>query len=139
MGRKFSRHAHIKQATLSLCNERPVLKLSFTGESLSHFGGLPLLAKIEKVTGLIAGAAAKINDHRTQSLIDYNMAQLLKQSVFLAATGNPDTNDSDIFGSDPALRGALELADDETAIFCLPDMLKRWRCCYYFRECHQLQ
>lgn len=115
MGRKSSRHAHIKQATLRLCNERPALNMSFTGESLSHFGGLPLAAKIEKLTGLIEGAAAKINDHRTQSLIDYNTAQLLKQCVFLTATGNPDTNDADIFGSDPALLEALELANDETA------------------------
>lgn len=101
-----------RQAKLRLSNGLPDLKMSFIAEALSPFGGLPLLEKIAAVTGLIDGMASKMKDHRTQSLIDYNKAQLLKQWVLLVATGNPDTNDADKLRYDPSLMVSLGLDPD---------------------------
>lgn len=103
-----------KQARLSLSNERPDLRISFTAGALSPFGGLPALAKVAKIVGLIEGAAKRLSDHRTQGMIDYNKFELLKQCVLLFATGNSDTNDADKFRFDPALAEALELGEGES-------------------------
>lgn len=103
-----------KQARLSLSNDLPDLQISFTAGALSPFGGLPVLAKVEKLVGLIEGAAERLSDHRTQGMIDYNKFQLLKQCVLLCATGNADTNDADKFRLDPALIEALELEEGES-------------------------
>ncbi len=102
----------IPQATLTLSNDQPELDVSFTAGAISPFGGLPLLEKIARITGLLDGAAAILTDHRTQSLIDHNNVKLLKQCVLLTATGNPDTNDADRFRYDPALLVALGLDVD---------------------------
>lgn len=61
------------------------------------------MEKISQITGLLEGAASRIKDNRTQSMIDYNKLALLKQCVLLTATGNPDTNDADRHRLDPSL------------------------------------
>jgi len=88
--------------------------MSFTAGALSPFGGLPMLAKVVKIVGLLEGAAARMSDHRTQGLIEYNKFQLLRQCVLLCAAGYSDTNDADKFRLDPALEEALELKGDES-------------------------
>jgi hypothetical protein len=100
------------QASLVLSKDAPQLNVSFTAGAISSFGGLPLLEKIARVSGLLDGAASRLKDHRTQSLIDYNKLTLLKQCVLLTAAGNPDTNDADRFRFDPALLVALGLDVD---------------------------
>ena len=114
MKKQFRRGGQEKQARLSLSNERPELQISFTAGALSPFGGLPSLAKVAKLVGLIEGAAERLSDHRTQGLVDYNKFQLLKQCVLLTTVGNADTNDADKFRMDPALIEALELKDGES-------------------------
>lgn len=111
---QFRTKKRIKQAKLKLGRHQPEIIMSFTAEGLSPFGGLPALEKINKITGLIDGMAGKINDHRTQSLINYNKLDLLKQIVFLAATGNADTNDADKFRFDPACLVSMGLDPDDT-------------------------
>lgn len=101
-----------RQASLRLSKEVPELEISFTAGALSPFGGLPILEKISRMTGLLEGAAACLKDHRTQSLIGHNKLDLLKQCVLLTATGNADTNDADRFRFDPALLAALDLELD---------------------------
>jgi len=114
MSKQFRRVRREKQARLSLSNGRADLRMSFTAGALSPFGGLPVLAKVVKLVGLIEGAAARMSDYRTQGLIDYNKFQLLRQCVLLCAAGYSDTNDADKFREDPALEEALELKEDET-------------------------
>lgn len=109
MNKQFRRVRHEKQARLRLSNARPELQLSFTAGALSPFGGLPPLAKVVKIVGLIEGAAERMSDHRTQGLIDYSKFQLLRQCVLLCAAGYSDTNDADKFRLDPALEEALEI------------------------------
>lgn len=50
--------------------EKPVV-VSFDGEDVSGNAGLLLAAQVEKLTGLISGAAERLADHRTQSLIKH--------------------------------------------------------------------
>lgn len=113
MRKQFRGQRKEKQARLSLSNARPELRVSFTAGALSPLGGLPVLAKVVKIAGLIEGAASRLSDHRTQGLIDYNKFQLLRQCVLLCATGNSDTNDADKFRLDPALIEGLELKEGE--------------------------
>ena len=109
---KSSSTTAFAQASLALSKEKPQLEIAFSAGALSPFGGLPLLEKLARMTGLIDGAAARLKDHRTQSLIDYNKLLLLKQCVLLTATGNSDTNDADRYRFDPACLTALGLNVD---------------------------
>lgn len=93
--------------TLRVSKDQKPLKLSFSADGLSGFGGLPLLEKVSRVTGFFDGAASKLQDHRTQSLIDHNKIRLLRQAVMLTATGYADSNDSDKHRQDPVCQEVI--------------------------------
>lgn len=45
--------------TLRVSKDQKPLKLSFSADGLSGFGGLPLLEKVSRVTGFFDGAASR--------------------------------------------------------------------------------
>ncbi len=83
------------------------------------------MAKIAKLSRLIEGAAEKFKDDRTTGgLITYNRLKKLNQCVMLTVTGNPDTNDADIFRYDPALLEALEVDPEGGGLASQPTIVR---------------
>jgi hypothetical protein len=95
----------IGQLELNLL-EQPIV-VSFDGEDVSGNAGLLIAAQIEKLTGLIAGAAERLIDHRTQSLIKHSQCELVAQRVYQIMAGASAADDSDYARHDPALKAAV--------------------------------
>lgn len=78
--------------------------VSFDGEDVTGNAGVLLLAQAEKLTGLLSGAAKRLNDHRTATLIKHNQFELISQRVLQIAAGLPAADDSDFLRYDPAIK-----------------------------------
>lgn len=101
--KKSSAKQRVGQLELDLVANKAVT-VSFDGEDVSGQGGTLVLAQIEKLSGLIKGAAARLADHRTASLVKHSMFELVMQRVMQIVAGSPAGSDSDSLKSDPAIK-----------------------------------
>ena len=95
-----------KQVLLSLDDGKPVV-ISRNGGNLTPLGGLPVLAKVERMFKLVEGASERLKDHRTQALIDHNAFDNMLARVSQIAAGLADANDADLVRKDAGLKKAL--------------------------------
>lgn len=109
----------VGQLKLVLPETKPVV-VSFDGEDVSGNGGALLIAQAEKVTKLIAGAAACLQDTRTASLIKHNQFQQVMQRVLQIISGYSATSDSNVLRSDPALKLSAGLNPSERDLASQP-------------------
>lgn len=79
----------------------------FDGGDISGNGGLMLLSKLAKKTGLIERFAKCLTDRRSQHLVDYSLEDLCLQRVLQISCGYEDTNDVAHLKSDPMFKLAL--------------------------------
>lgn len=101
--KKSSAKQRIGQLKLDLLEPKEIL-VSFDGEDISNNIGTLLLAQIEKLNGLIKGAAERLDDHRTGSLVKHSKFELVMQRVMQIVAGLPAGSDSDLLRSDPAIK-----------------------------------
>jgi hypothetical protein len=99
------------QVTLSLGDGKPLV-VRKNGGNLTPLGGLPLLGKIERLVGLIRGATERLKDHRTQSLVDHKLFDVVCARVYCVSAGLPAADDADSIRKDAALKKAI-LQDPE--------------------------
>jgi len=102
------------QVTLNLGDGKPLL-IRRGNESLSPFGGLPLIAKVERLVKIVAGAVERLNDRRTQALIDHQQFDLVFARVLQISAGLADGNDADLVADDGAMLKSLG-RDPETGL-----------------------
>ena len=62
--------------------EKPV-KVSFTAPELSNLGGLSLIAKCDKESGLCDKFASLIPEWRNETLLVHSLPQLVRQRVYV--------------------------------------------------------
>lgn len=148
--KKSSADQRISQLSLDILPQKDVT-VAFDGEDVSGNAGLLLVAQAERLTGLIKGAAKRLDDHRTQSLIKHNMFEQVAQRVFQIVAGFPTTADSDRMRIDPALKvgvGRNPLSGEDLAGHSTQQRLeteRRYKELYrlsewlvdYYIECHQ--
>jgi hypothetical protein len=101
--KKSSARQRIGQLKLDLLETKDV-SVSFDGEDVTANAGVLLLAQVEKLTGLIAGAAKRLDDHRTAALVKHNQFEQVMQRVLQIVSGLPAGSDSDLLRSDPAIK-----------------------------------
>jgi hypothetical protein len=114
---KFTAKQRIGQLELDFDGLKRV-QLEFNGEDVSANGGALLLAQIEQLTGLLKGAAARLHDHRTQSMIDHTMFEQVVQRVAQIAAGHACGQDAEFLRHDPAIKiaaGRKPLSGDPLA------------------------
>jgi len=103
---KFTADQRIAQLKLDLLESKPV-ELSFDGDDVTGNAGVLLAAQAERLTNLIEGAALRLEDHRTASLIKHNHFEQIAQRVFQIIAGFAATDDSDRLRHDPAIKTAV--------------------------------
>ncbi|MBS1993985.1 MAG: IS1380 family transposase [Cyanobacteria bacterium SZAS LIN-3] len=104
--KKSTTNQRVTQLTVDLLPEKAV-ELAFDGDDVSGNGGVLLAAQVEKLTGLLNGAAARLDDHRTGSLIKHNMFEQVAQRVYQIIAGLAAVSDSNFLRSDPAIKAAV--------------------------------
>jgi hypothetical protein len=82
---------------------------SFDGGHLTVVGGSPLLLMVEKMSHLVAGAAACVQEWRVPHLIKYKLWHLMWQRVLLICAGYASGINSNDLRKDAAIRLALGL------------------------------
>lgn len=102
---KSSANQRIGQLKLEGLAPKPVT-VSFDAQEVSGNGGVLLVSQIEKTSGLIAGAADKLEDHRTQSMIKHNQFELVFQRVLQIVAGFETGSSSNFLRFDPVLKTA---------------------------------
>ena len=83
------------------------IKFKFCGSAISSNAGLFLYRELYEKLKLTEDAAANLLEIRTGSNKQYDLLDLLRQSVYLRLAGYEDVNDSNILKTDPVLRYLL--------------------------------
>jgi hypothetical protein len=115
--KKCSASQRIGQLELELLEKKPI-DVTFDGEDVSGNGGVLLAAQAERLTKLIEGAAARLTDHRTASMIKHNQFEMVAQRVFQIVAGMAACIDSNVLRRDPVMKMAVgrnPLTGDELA------------------------
>jgi len=76
-------------------------------ETMTSFGGAPMIAAAERKVGLIAELCGRINDPRKQHLVDHQAEDVVLQQVCQTGLGHADGNDADWLKGDAAMLCAL--------------------------------
>ncbi len=94
------------QMAFSLLPKKPVAA-DFDGGEISSYGGLLLLAKVDRELRLTEKLAACLPDDRDPSRVDHTMRQLVAQRVYQVALGYMQGDAADRLRHDPVLRTAV--------------------------------
>ena len=78
----------------------------FDGGDITSDGGLPLLARVEQLTGIVGRFARCFTDHRNPALVRHPVSDLVAQRVYGLALGYEDLNDHDLLRHDPLFAAA---------------------------------
>lgn len=77
-------------------------------EEMTAFGGMPMLAAVEKKVGLVEELSKRVNDKRLQHLVDHKKFDILLQRACQIGTGFADGNDCDWLKGDPGILMGLD-------------------------------
>lgn len=77
-------------------------------EEMTAFGGVPMLAAVEKEVGLVAELGELIQDGRAQHLVQHEKFDIMLQRACQIAAGFADGNDCDFLRMDAAILAALD-------------------------------
>jgi len=83
--------------------DRP-LTFAFDGERQSDFGGVPLLAVLDRRLGLTESLAGAVRDLRQQGKVVHEVVDLVRQRVYGLAAGLEDVRDAARLREDPGVR-----------------------------------
>lgn len=87
--------------------DRP-LTIQFDGERQSDFGGVPLLAVLDRRMGLTQAVAGAVRDLRQQGKVEHEVLELVRQRVYGLAAGLEDVRDAARLREDPGVRLACD-------------------------------
>jgi hypothetical protein len=77
-------------------------------EEMTAFGGVPMLAEVEKKVGLIAELSKRVNDPRMQHLVDHEKPDIVLQRACQIAAGFINGNDCDWLRGDAGIMLGLD-------------------------------
>lgn len=100
---KFRAYSGASQADFGRVNKKLVVG-RFDGGDISGNGGLLLLSRLARKTGIVEKFAEGLIDKRLQNLVDYSIGDLCLQRVLMIACGYEDTNDVAYLKSDPMFK-----------------------------------
>lgn len=86
--------------------------IEVVNEPMTSFGGIPMIARVERKVGLVKELAKRINDIRAQHRVDHEADDMILQRVCQIAAGCADGNDCDWLRDDPAILVALDRDPD---------------------------
>jgi hypothetical protein len=73
----------------------------FSAPELSSDGGLLLIRAADDRLNLSEQIALKLDDKRQSGKVKYSLVDMVRQRMYMIATGNEDVNDADRLASDP--------------------------------------
>ncbi|MFO1001317.1 MAG: IS1380 family transposase [Planctomycetaceae bacterium] len=83
---------------------RQQVTLDYEGEGIVTDAGLLPVAKLDRELGILAEAASRLPDPRTQEFVTHSAEQILRQQVYQILAGYPDGNDAQLLRNDPLFK-----------------------------------
>lgn len=83
---------------------RQQVTLDFEGEGIVSDTGLLPVAQLDRELGILAEAASRLPDPRTQLFVTHTAEQILRQQVYQVLAGYPDGNDAQLLRHDPLFK-----------------------------------
>lgn len=103
--------------------EKPV-KVSFTAPELSNLGGLALVSKSAKESGLLEKFASLIPEWRNEQLLVHTIPQLINQRVMQITAGFADADDCDDLRHDNILKMCVGRTPNDIPLASQPTMTR---------------
>ena len=91
----------------SNCRKR-LVRVNFSGGSISSNGGALLLRELDRQMGLTARVARAVGDQRQRGKVVHKVETMIRQRVHAVALGYEDLNDHDALRDDPVVQTACE-------------------------------
>lgn len=83
---------------------RQQVTMSFDGGQIVSDAGLLPIAQLDRELGILAEAARRLPDPRSQLFVIHTAEQILRQQVFQILAGYPDGNDAQLLRDDPLFK-----------------------------------
>ena len=93
--------------TCPACRHR-LVSADFGGGEITSAGGVLLLRQADRLTGLTASVARRLQDVRQRGKVRHRLETMLRQRVFALALGFEDVNDHATLRHDLAVQTATE-------------------------------
>lgn len=84
--------------------DRQRVTVSFDGGSVVSDAGLLPIAQLDRELGILAEAARRLPDPRSQRMVTHSTEDILRQQVFQILGGYPDGNDAQLLRDDPLFK-----------------------------------
>lgn len=83
---------------------RQVVTVDFAGGGVVSDAGLLPVAQLDRELGILAEAARRLPDPRSEFYVTHSAEQILRQQVFQILAGYPDGNDAQLLRNDPLFK-----------------------------------
>ncbi len=88
-----------------------VLTTDFEGGNIVSDGGVPLIAEVDRMFGVLQRYAECFTDHRDQDAIEHSVLDLVRQRIYGLCLGYEDLNDHDRLRADPLIAACVGKED----------------------------
>ena len=90
-----------------------VLTTDFEGGNIVSDGGVPLIAEVDRMFGVLQQYAKCFTDHRDQDAIEHSVLDLVRQRIYGLCLGYEDLNDHDRLRADSLIAACVGKEDVE--------------------------
>ncbi len=113
---------------------RQEVTIDFTGQAVVSDAGLLALRQLDRQLGVLAEAASRLADPRSQRHVSHDAEQLLIQQVYQLLAGYFDANDANALRRDPLFQTIADLPPSPEQPGASGSTISRFRYAYTRRE-----
>lgn len=113
---------------------RQEVTVDFSAEQVVTDAGLLTIRKLDRELGILAEAAARLSDPRSQKFVVHDAEELLVQQVYQLLGGYVDANDANVLRNDPLFQTLADARQDATQPLACGSTVSRFRYAYTRRQ-----
>jgi hypothetical protein len=125
--------AHAQQMVLWQLGRQEVT-VDFTADQVVTDTGLLTIRKLDRELGLLAEAAARLSDPRSQKHVVHDAEELLVQQVYQLLGGYFDANDADVLRDDPLFQTLADASPSPEQPLASGSTMSRFKYAYTRRQ-----
>jgi hypothetical protein len=115
---------------------RKEVTVDFSAEQVVTDTGLLALRKLDRELGILAEAASRLSDPRSQRWVVHDAERLLVQQVYQLLGGYFDANDSNVLRNDPLFQTLAEVSPSDEQPLASGSTVSRFKYAYTRRQRH---
>jgi len=113
---------------------RQEVTVDFSAEQVVTDTGLLTIRKLDRELGILAAAAARLSDPRSQKLVTHDVEELLVQQVYQLLGGYFDANDANVLRNDPLFQTLADTSPTSDQSLASGSTVSRFKYAYTRRQ-----